>query len=118
MVRRRAARVDLNQEEVVAELRRLGISVELLHQIGRGVPDLLLGFAGRNFLIELKSTKKGILTLDEENWHQSWNGQVETCVTVRQILGVMLYDRQMGNMFHDQFWKPLETYLLESHEEK
>lgn len=79
---RRAARADKNQSEIVAAYRRLGASVQHLHTIGQGCPDLLVGIGGRsgegglNILVEVKHGK-GKLTGDEPAWHASWTGQVE-----------------------------------------
>ena len=38
-----ASRVDSNQPEIVATLRGMGCSVQHLHAVGKGVPDLLVG---------------------------------------------------------------------------
>jgi hypothetical protein len=51
MSRKYAAKVDANQAAVVAALRKIGASVQPLHGVGAGVPDLLVGFQGRNWLI-------------------------------------------------------------------
>lgn len=84
------AKVDLNQPEVTKRLREFGISVELLHTLGGGVPDLLLGVGGWNFLIELKSSAKGKLTKDELEWHSTWGGQVDQAITVEAILNIIV----------------------------
>lgn len=77
---RRAARVDGNQSTVVALLRRLGCSVQPLHVVGQGCPDLLIGVAGVNLLGEVKDPAKPLsarrLTIDQEVWHHAWQGQV------------------------------------------
>lgn len=86
MAGRRAAKVDSNQPDVVERLRKIGFSVQPIHTIGGGVPDLLLGISGWNFLIELKSSDKGKLTPDEIDWHADWKGQVNVAVTVETIL--------------------------------
>ena len=41
---RQAAKVDDNQAAIVEALRSLGASVESLAAVGKGVPDLLVGF--------------------------------------------------------------------------
>ena len=46
---RRAARVDRNQAEIVVALRAGGASVQPLHAVGKGVPDLLVGWRGKIF---------------------------------------------------------------------
>ena len=54
----RAAKVDANQPEIVAALRAVGATVQPLHTVGRGCPDLLVGWRGRNHLIEVKDGSK------------------------------------------------------------
>lgn len=48
-------RADKNQQDIVDELRDLGISVLILSQVGGGCPDLLIGHRGKNYLIEVKT---------------------------------------------------------------
>lgn len=75
---RYAAKVDANQPAVVAALRKLGASVQPLHTVGGGVPDLLVGFRGQTWLIEVKDGAKPpsarTLTPDQEEWHAAWRG--------------------------------------------
>ena len=70
---RRAAKVDSIQPAIVSALRKAGASVEPLHMVGRGVPDLLVGLAGRTMLVEVK-TGNGGLTDDQVVWHRMWRG--------------------------------------------
>lgn len=51
---RHAAKVDANHSEIVGELRKRGIAVTSLAQIGKGVPDLLACFRGVLVLLEVK----------------------------------------------------------------
>ena len=83
---RRAAKVDANQADITAKLRQLGASVEpRLATLGKGAPDLLVGFAGANYLLEVKDGAKPPsrrnLTPDERAWHDAWRGQVQTVET-------------------------------------
>jgi len=75
---RRAAKVDANQREVVAALRAAGASVQLLHAVGEGCPDLLVGYKGLNMLLEVKDGSKPPsaqkLTPQQEEWHRDWRG--------------------------------------------
>ena len=75
---RRAAKVDANQREVVAALRGAGATVQLLHAVGEGCPDLLVGYKGLNLLLEVKDGSKPPsaqkLTPQQEVWHRDWRG--------------------------------------------
>lgn len=75
---RKAARVDANQEQVVSVLRGYGASVQTLAAVGKGVPDLLVGYRGRNYLLEVKDGNKSAsqtkLTPDQQDWHLQWKG--------------------------------------------
>ncbi len=70
---RRSARTDGNQRAIVKALRKAGASVETLHMVGKGVPDLLVGIGGKTFLVEVKNDK-GTLTPDQVRWHGEWRG--------------------------------------------
>lgn len=87
---RRAARVDANQAEIVAALRKLGATVQPLHTIGSGCPDLLVGFQGRNALFEVKDGNKPrsarALTGDEMEWIAEWRGSVHVVESVEQAI--------------------------------
>ncbi len=87
---RRAARIDDNQPDIVKDLRKIGASVQSLAMVGQGVPDLLVGFRGENFLFEIKDgdkpPSKRNLTSDEETWHMRWVGQVHTVNNIDEAL--------------------------------
>lgn len=72
------ARVDDNQAAIVSGLRAAGCSVLCLHQIGKGVPDLIVGTRRGNLFLEVKDGSKPRsarrLTHDEECWHAGWLG--------------------------------------------
>lgn len=89
----RAKRVDDNQKRIVKQLRQLGVSVQHLHTVGQGCPDLLLGHKNKNYLVELKDEKKKKsakkLTEDEEKFFDEWRGQVNKCETLEEILKVI-----------------------------
>jgi hypothetical protein len=75
---RTAAKVDANQGDIVKALRRAGATVQMLHTVGDGCPDLLVGFLGKNTLMEVKDGAKPAsarrLTPDQVEWHEGWNG--------------------------------------------
>lgn len=76
---RRAAKIDANQPDIVLGLRLIGATVQPLHAVGKGCPDLLVGYRGVNYLIEVKDGRKPRydtnLTDDQVKWHSDWRGQ-------------------------------------------
>jgi Holliday junction resolvase len=72
---RRAARVDENHGEIVSEFRRLGASVIDLSGVGEGCPDLCIGVAKQNLLVEIKKNAKARFTEAQLDFMTYWNGQ-------------------------------------------
>jgi len=81
-------RVDANQPEIVAALRQIGATVQHLHEVGAGCPDILVGFRGHNLLMEIK-TRKGKLNQRERCWHDDWRGQVATVHSIDDALHII-----------------------------
>ena len=83
------ARTDQNQKNIVAMFRTLNCSVEQLHAVGSGVPDLLVGIptsAGKyNLLVEVKMGKAR-LNKRQQLWHDMWKGQVTICRNPRDVI--------------------------------
>jgi len=75
---RRAAKIDSNQTQVISALRAAGATVQSLAAVGKGVPDLLVGFNGYTLLMEVKDGNKSPsqrrLTDDQVIWHGAWRG--------------------------------------------
>jgi len=90
---RRAAKVDANQSAIVAALRRAGASVQPLHAVGAGCPDLLVGHQGRNLLLEVKDGAKPPsargLTPHQVEWHIIWRGHYAIVESVEQALAAI-----------------------------
>ncbi len=78
-------KVDSNQVAIVSTLRAIGATVQHLHTVGKGCPDILAGYRGFNYLIEIKDgdkvPSKRKLTADEALWHDLWRGQVDIAET-------------------------------------
>lgn len=91
---RRAARVDGNQVVIVQAARQLGATVQHLHTVGSGCPDLVLGFRGRNIFVEVKDPlqppRKQKLTPSEDRWHRTWGGEVHIVWTIEDLKQVLL----------------------------
>ena len=89
----RAAKADRNQPEIVAALRMLGVTVQHLHKVGEGCPDILCGVIGKNVLMEIKDGEKipskRKLNNDQVEWHKNWRGQVAVVETVDQAIEVI-----------------------------
>ncbi|WZX01626.1 endonuclease [Acinetobacter phage VB_AB_Acb75] len=89
----RAAKIDANQPEIVAALRKIGCTVQILSSVGKGCPDILVGYRGKNFLLEIKDGAKPVsaqkLTPDQIEWHDLWNGQVNVVNCVDQAIQVV-----------------------------
>lgn len=86
---------DRNEPDIIKALVSVGCVVQKLHE--GGVPDLLVGFRGRTFLLEVKGLpgKKGgsssvSLTPTQEKWWSAWNGERPIIVrTVEESLRVI-----------------------------
>ena len=86
---RTAARVDVNQPEIVRRLRQVGASVQILSRVGDGCPDLVVGYQGRNFLMEVKDEGKG-LNAKQIIWFGKWNGQKDIVRNFDEAFKVLL----------------------------
>lgn len=90
---RRAAKVDTTQAEIVGALKAMGATVQHLHTVGEGCPDLLIGWRGRNWLIECKprigSPSQRNLRPNQREWHDGWKGQVAVVETPEAALAVI-----------------------------
>ncbi len=70
---RRAAKRDIAEPEVVSALRMCGMSVERMDT----PVDLLVGFRGRCWLVEVKSSDKGYgkaLNVNQQKFADGWRG--------------------------------------------
>lgn len=76
----KAARVDDNQKAITRYLRDKGAIVTVTSSMGRGFPDLVVGYKGKNILLELKDGSKSPseqkLTAEQIIFHSTWKGQI------------------------------------------
>jgi hypothetical protein len=83
-------KADRNQPEIVKALRGIGATIQHLHTVGQGCPDIAVGFRGVTYLIEIKDGEqppsKRKLTPDEQKWHEAWRGHVGIAETVDDAL--------------------------------
>lgn len=87
---RMRARVDRNHAEIVDALRQMGCSVQSLAVVGKGCPDILVGYSGRNVLLEVKAPK-GTATSDQLTWGATWSGQFGIVRTVEEAMRCVTY---------------------------
>lgn len=71
-INRRAARRDKNEPEIIEALVAAGASV--LQVSAAGCSDLIVGYHGVNYLLEVKS-RKGKLTPMQEEFLLYWQGE-------------------------------------------
>jgi len=69
-----AKRVDLNHTEIVNKFRELGASVFDLSAVGRGCPDIMVGYNGQTVLVEIKSGEKKKYTEAQLKFIGEWKG--------------------------------------------
>lgn len=89
----RPAKVDANQREIVEALRSIGATVQHLHAVAKGCPDLLVGRGGVNYLLEVKDGNKPPsarkLTADQIEWHNIWQGNAAVVSTIDEAIAAV-----------------------------
>jgi hypothetical protein len=77
---------DANHGTIVRAFEQAGATVVSLHTLGKGVPDLLVGYADRDQLVEIKlplrkasaagaiQHPKTRLNNRQVGWHNNWRG--------------------------------------------
>jgi hypothetical protein len=88
-------RTDSNHAEIIKALRKIpNLSVFSTHEVGKGFPDIVIGYKGINYLIEIKDGKKPPsarkLTPDEVKFHQEWSGQISIIKNLDELLQIIL----------------------------
>lgn len=84
----RAAKIDINQTEIVKQLRQIpGISVHITSRLGCGFPDLVVGYMKKvTILVELKRPGKIKLTDKEKEFCESTQCNYIIAQNVNDIL--------------------------------
>lgn len=81
---------DANQPDIVKALHKVGASVQVLSEVGKGCPDLMVGFRGQTFALEVKDGAKcpsdRKLTPHQVAWHREWKGHVVVVTSVADAL--------------------------------
>lgn len=98
---RRAARTDDNHSEVMEALKKAAMKPLSLASMGKGCPDILVGFRGINLLLEVKDGAKKpserVLTADERNFFATWPGHAEVVESPEDaVIAVTRHAQRMG----------------------
>lgn len=89
---------DANQAAIIEALRGIpDCSVLVLSAVGRGCPDLLVGYRGANLLVEVKNPaheKVGGAAMEEtrarqQKFRDSWKGAVIRATGLKEIITAM-----------------------------
>lgn len=78
---------DANHRDIIQALRDAYITVFDTADVGHGYPDLVCGFQGQNYLLEVK-TEAGKLTRDQVEFIDAWRGTVHIVRTPAEALRV------------------------------
>ena len=93
MRRGAGGRVDKNQKIIVEALEKAGCSVLSLADLGHGMPDVIAGIHGKNFLLEIKNPENGYgrrgLNPNQEKWHRAWRGHVAVVHSATEALAAV-----------------------------
>ena len=86
---RHAKRVDANQDQIIIALRAAGANVWII-----SLPvDLLVGYKGHTFLVEIKRTAKSRFTPLQQDFFESWCGgtlaRVDSPDAALRMIGVL-----------------------------
>ena len=89
----RAARVDANQPQIVKALRDRGCTVICLHTVGKGCPDIMVGYNGINILMEIKDGDKPPsqqnLTPPQQKFFNEWLGSAFIVNSIESALSII-----------------------------
>lgn len=108
----RARRKDNNHNDITKTLSKMKISHKDTHMIGNGFPDLIIGFMGVNFLVEIK-TNNGTLTDKEEDFFEFWEGDV---ILARNVVDVFNGISKYGIRNKDYFLVECARDLIDYYE--
>lgn len=87
---------DANHYDIVRALEAVGASVHDTSGVGDGFPDIVVGYRGVTYLMEIKdpAQAKKVKHADglrgaQVEWHRAWKGQRCIAETVREALEIV-----------------------------
>jgi hypothetical protein len=90
----RANRIDNNQTEIIQALEQVGATVQRLNAVKNGCPDILVGYKGVNYIIEIKSPG-GLCTTQEAIWITTWKGRAFVVKSIEEAYKVIGFEVEM-----------------------
>lgn len=87
-------RTDANHKQLINQIRQVPfISVFSTHELGKGFPDIVVGYRGINYLFEIKDENKTAsqkkLTDAEVKFHRGWMGQVHIVENIKDVYKII-----------------------------
>ena len=89
---RRAAKRDSNEQEIIYALLQVGATVGQLND--DALPDLVVGFRGENYLLEVKTPTGRLTKAQAAWWAKPWNGHRAIVRNVDEALDAIGLDWQ------------------------
>jgi hypothetical protein len=88
-------KTDHNHAKIISQCRTIpALSIFSTHTLGKGFPDIVIGYNGCNYLFEIKDGNKPKsqtkLTPHEETFHSTWKGQVHIIYNIEDILNIIM----------------------------
>ena len=75
-------------------LRKMGYSVAITSDCGKGFPDIVVGRSGKNYLFEIKDGRKPKsaqkLTALEQHFCNKWKGQYNVITCLDDAIKILL----------------------------
>lgn len=102
MARRRAAKVDRNQPEIVEFFRKSGCSVAITSAAHDGFPDIVVGFGGITVLVEIKdgdlppSGRK--LTPDQVRFFSEFKGAKAVVKNIKEAAAIVARLKELSGI--------------------
>lgn len=88
-----SGKTDDNHGDVVKALLAVGCSVQSLGSVGCGCPDLLVGLAGVNILVEVKDgtniPSRQKLNDEQRKWFAFWKGQKDVAHSPEEAVEIV-----------------------------
>lgn len=96
---RTACKIDKNQNELVKQMRSLGMSVVITSTVGDGFTDVVVGCFGITVLAEIKDgeKKKTQLTPHQVKFHDEFKGAKVIIYKIEHCLDLFVAMRKMAN---------------------